>query len=85
MDDNAQMSTRGLCRWNLRSAFGTSLAFPLSTRTLVDNSTSSTTLGGNGVAFYRFSVASGQDALLTVTSGNQPLGTTIQLAVVRVR
>jgi hypothetical protein len=87
MDDNAANVDARFQQpsWNLRSAFGTSLAFPLSTRTLVDNTTSSTTLGGNGVAFYRFSVASGQDALLTVTSGNQPLGTTIQLAVVRVR
>ena len=87
MDDNAANVDPRFQQpsWNLRSAFGTSLAFPLSTRTLVDNTTSSTTLGGNGIAFYRFSVASGQDALLTVTSGNQPLGTTIQLAVVRVR
>jgi hypothetical protein len=90
MDDNAPNVDQRFQQpsWNLRSALtngGTSLAFPLSTRLLTDNTTSSTTLGGNGVAFYRFSVASGQDALLSVTSGGQPLGTTIQLAVMRVR
>ncbi len=90
MDDNAPNVDLRFQQpsWNLRSALtngGTSLAFPLSTRTLIDNTLSSTTLGGNGIAFYRFSVASGQDALLTVTSGNQPVGSAIQLAVVRVR
>ena len=90
MDDNAANVDPRFQQpsWNLRSALtngGTSVAFPLSTRTLVDNAVSSTTLGGNGIAFYRFSVPSGQDALLSVTSGNQPVGTTIQVAVVRVR
>jgi len=90
MDDNAANVDPRFQQpsWNLRSALtngGTSTAFPLSTRTLVENQLSSTTLGGNGIAFYRFSVPSGQDALLTVTSGNQPLGSSIQLAVVRVR
>jgi hypothetical protein len=37
------------------------------------------------VSFLRFSVASGQDALLTVTSNGQPLPPTMQLSVVRVR
>jgi hypothetical protein len=90
MDDNAANVDPRFQQpsWNLRSTLtngGTSVAFPLSTRTLVDNAVSSTTLGGNGIAFYRFSVPSGQDALLTVTSGNQPVGSAIQLAVVRVR
>jgi hypothetical protein len=74
--------------WNLRSVFtngGTSLGFPLVTRTLADNVLSTTTLVDNGVAFYRFSVAQGQDALLTVTSGGQTLPSTVQLAVVRVK
>jgi hypothetical protein len=64
---------------------GTSLGFPLVTRTLADNVLSTTTLVDNGVAFYRFSVAQGQDALLTVTSGGQTLPSTVQLAVVRVK
>jgi hypothetical protein len=74
--------------WNLRSALtngGTSLAFPLVTHTLSDNVLSTTTLAGNGVAFYRFSVAAGQDALLDLTVGGQPIPSTVQLAVVRVR
>ena len=87
MDDNAanvdpryqQLS------WNLRSAFGTSLPFPLATRFLADNVTSSSTLAGNGVGFYRFSVPASQDALITVTSGGQALPPSVQLAIVRVR
>jgi len=74
--------------WNLRSALtngGTGLAFPLGTRTLTDNATSTTTLVSDGVAFFRFSVPSSQDALLTVTSGGQTLPSTLQLALVRVR
>jgi hypothetical protein len=74
--------------WNLRSAMtngGTSLAFPLLTRLLSDNTTSATLLAGNGVSFFRFSVPNGQDALLTVTSGGQVLPSTVQLAVVRVK
>jgi hypothetical protein len=74
--------------WNLRSAMtngGTSLAFALSTHVLTDNVLSNTTLASNGVAFYQFSVASGQDALLTVTSGGHALPSTVQLAVVRIR
>jgi hypothetical protein len=74
--------------WNLRSLFtnnGTSLAFPLFTRTLTDNIVSTTTLSGYGVAFYRFSIPTGQDALLTTTSGGLPLPSTVQLSVVRVR
>ena len=90
MDDNAPNVDLRFQQpsWNLRSVLtggGTSVAFPLSTRTLVDNTTSSTTLAGNGIAFYRFSVPSGQDALLTVTSGNQPVGASIQVSIVRVR
>ena len=74
--------------WNMRSALtngGTSLAYPLSTRTLRDNTSQSVLLAGNGVAFLRFSVPGGQDALLSVTTGGQPLPSTVQLAVVRVR
>ena len=74
--------------WNMRSALtngGTSLAYPLSTRTLRDNTSQSVLLTGYGVAFLRFSVPAGQDALLTVTTGGQPVPSTVQLAVVRVR
>jgi len=74
--------------WNLRSAMtngGTSLAFPLATRILSDNVTSSTTLVANGVSFFRFSVPSSQDALVSVTSSGQSLPSTVQLALVRVR
>jgi hypothetical protein len=74
--------------WNLRSALtngGTSLAFPLITHLLADNTPASTLMAGNGVSFFRFSVANGQDALLTVTTGGEPLPPTVQLAVVRVK
>lgn len=90
MDDNAPNVDPRFQEpsWNLRSVItnnGTSVAFPLTTRVLNDNALSQTTLAGNGVAFFRFSVAKGQDALFTVTSGGQPLPLTVQLAVVRVR
>jgi hypothetical protein len=74
--------------WNMRSALtngGTSLAYPLSTRTLRDNTSQSVLLTGYGVGFLRFSIPAGQDALLTVTTGGQPVPSTVQLAVVRVR
>jgi hypothetical protein len=75
--------------WNARSILtgaGTSTPFPLVTRLLnVDGSALGTTLVGNGVAFLRFSVSNGQDALLTATSGGQSLPSSVQLSVVRIR
>jgi hypothetical protein len=62
-----------------------STAFPLLTHVLSDNVPVSLNVVGYGVSFLRFSVASGQDALLTVTSNGQPLPPTMQLSVVRVR
>ena len=90
MDDNAANVDPRFQQpsWNLRSTLtngGTSLAFPLVTRTLADNVSQSVLLAANGVSFLRFSVASGQDALLTVTSGGQPVPPAVALAVVRVR
>jgi hypothetical protein len=74
--------------WNMRSLLtrdGTSTAFPLLSRSLKDGTTTALTLASHGVSFLRFSVASGQDALLTMTSGGAPLPSTVQLALVRVR
>jgi hypothetical protein len=74
--------------WNIRSVLtggGVSTAFPLLTHVLSDNVPVSLNVVGYGVSFLRFSVASGQDALLTVTSNGQPLPPTMQLSVVRVR
>ena len=75
--------------WNARSILtgaGTSTPFPLVTRLLnVDGSLLSTSLVGNGVAFLRFSVPGGQDALLTTTSGGQALPSSVKLSVVRIR
>ena len=74
--------------WNARSIItgaGGSVAFPLLTRTLADNTQVSLNIVGYGVSFLRFSVANGQDALLTVTSNGQPLPTTMQVSIVRVR
>ena len=74
--------------WNIRSVLtggGMSTAFPLLTHILSDNVPVSLSMVGYGVSFLRFSVASGQDALLTVTSDGQPLPPTMQLSVVRVR
>ena len=64
---------------------GTSTPFPLVTRTLVDGSTNTATLTAYGVSFMRFSVAGGQDALITATSNGLQVPPTIQLAVMRVR
>jgi hypothetical protein len=73
--------------WNMRSVATASGAptFQLRTRTLVNNGVSQLILANFGVSFMRFSVASGDDALITVTSQGQPLPPTVQLAVVRVR
>jgi hypothetical protein len=75
--------------WNARSILtggGTSTPFPLVTRLLnVDGSLLSASLVGNGVSFMRFSVANGQDALLTTTSGGQALPSSVKLSVVRIR
>jgi hypothetical protein len=73
--------------WNFRSALPTytSIPFQLITRTLNNNSPVSLTLAGNGVSFLRFTVANGQEGLVTVTSGGQPLPSTVQLSVVRVK
>ena len=90
MDDNApNVDPRFLQpSWNLRSAMtagGSFSTFPLITRLLADNTTTSFTMLGNGVSFERFSVPNGHDALLTVTSNGQPLPATVLLSVVRVR
>lgn len=74
--------------WNLRSIItggGTSTPFPLATHVLVDATTTSLTLTAYGVSFMRFSVASGEDALVTATSNGLSLPPTVQLAVMRVR
>ena len=74
--------------WNMRSiitAGGGSVAFPLLTRTLSDNTQVKLSIVGYGVSFLRFSVANGQDALLTVTSNGQPLPPTMKVSIVRVR
>ncbi len=74
--------------WNLRSALtgsGTSVAFPLVTRTLTDGGITSVTLAAGGVSFMRFSVPAGQDALLTAAAAGQKLPSTVQLAIIRVR
>lgn len=71
--------------WNARSILGGGSAFPLVTGTLTDGITSTQTLSGDGVAFRRFSVPSGQDALLTASSGGQPLMSAVRLSIVRLR
>jgi len=74
--------------WNFRSIItrdGTSVSFPLFTRTLSNGTTTALTLASHGVSFLRFSVASGQEALLTTTSGGAALPSTVQLALVRLR
>ncbi len=74
--------------FNMRSIVtngGTGISYPLVTRTLNNNVSTSLTLAAYGVSFLRFSVAKGQEALLTATSGGLPLPQSVQLAVVRVR
>ena len=73
--------------WNMRSITtnnSTSLPFALFTRILHDGSTTNFQMVSNGVAFLRFTVPSGQDGLLALTSGGAPLPSTVQLAIVRV-
>ena len=74
--------------WDMRSAMvgsGAEPSFPLATRPLFNNVPTSVLLSGGSASFIRFAVASGTDALLTVTAANQPLPAAVQLAVVRVR
>ena len=75
--------------WNTRSYFaGVGIAFPLATSrlpVLADTSQRLLTLRGGGVAYLRFTVPSGQDALILVTANGQPLPTSMQLSVVRVK
>jgi hypothetical protein len=73
--------------FNFRSIItnGGSIAYPLFTRSLSTTGTTSVSLAAYGVAFLRFSVPTGQDALLTATSSGQSLPSSVQLAIVRVR
>jgi hypothetical protein len=61
------------------------IAYPLFTRSLSTTGTTTVALAAYGVSFLRFSVPSGQDALLTATSLGQSLPSSVQLAIVRVR
>jgi hypothetical protein len=73
--------------WNMRSITtnnSTSLPFALFTRILHDGSTTNFQMVANGVAFLRFTVPSGQDGLVALTSGGAALPSTVQLAIVRV-
>lgn len=90
LDDNAVGAPSRFQQpsWNLRSILtndGKSIAFPLVTRVLVDGGSSNVALVANGASFLRFTVPYQQDALLTVTSGGQPLPPTVLLSVVRVK
>lgn len=67
------------------STSGGTGVFPLTTRALSTTGTTTVSLAAYGVAFLRFSVPNGQDALLTATSLGQSLPPSVQLAIVRVR
>ncbi len=89
-DDNAvNLDPRFLQpSWNDRSIltyFSPTSQFPLFTRTLSDAGPTSLTLYEASTSFLRFSVASGADALITLTSNGQPLPSTVKLSVVRVK
>lgn len=91
MDDNAPGVDPRFTQpsWNVRSLItngGTSIAYPLVTRTLSDGVTLSTSLASYGVSFMRFSVPSGQDALLSVSGssgGALPPGVRVSIARVK--
>ena len=88
VDDNAAGSDARFIQpsFNFRSIMsGSGALFPLSTRALSTIGTTTVTLATYGVAFLRFSVPNGQDALLTATSPGQSLPSSVQLAIVRVR
>lgn len=90
VDDNAPGSDPRFVQpsFNFRSIMtggGTGTPFPLTPRALSTTGTTTVTLASYGVAFLRFSVPTGQDALLTATSPGQSLPSSVQLAIVRVR
>jgi hypothetical protein len=75
--------------WNFRALYpAAGSSFPPVTtaeRRLADATTTSVTMRGGGVSFLRFMVPTGTEALLSVTSGGQPLPASVQLAVVRTK
>ncbi|HEY4304543.1 MAG TPA: hypothetical protein VGM82_08760 [Gemmatimonadaceae bacterium] len=90
VDDNTVGSDARFIQpsFNFRSIMtngGTEGAFPLTTRAMSTTGNTTVAIAGYGVAFLRFSVPSGQDALLTATSLGQSLPSSVQLAIVRVR
>jgi hypothetical protein len=90
VDDNAAGSDPRFVQpsFNFRSLMtggGAEGTFPLGTRALSTTGSSTVSLASYGVSFLRFSVPSGQDALLTATSLGQSLPSSVQLAIVRVR
>jgi hypothetical protein len=91
MDDNAPNVDRRFIQpsWNLRNALSlvstTGTVYPLSTRAVLENASLVLTLNASSVAFLRFGVPAGQDALVTMTSTGAPLPASIQLSVVRVK
>lgn len=90
VDDNVAGSDPRFVQpsFNFRSIMtggGTGAAFPLTPRALSTIGTTTVTLATYGVAFLRFSVPNGEDALLTATSFGESLPSSVQLAIVRVR
>ena len=74
--------------WNTRNFMAwlyPSKPDPLFTRTLIDGSTTVLNLTADGVAFLRFTVQPGRDALFSLTSSQQPLPSAVQVSVVRVK
>lgn len=87
-DDNAPGAPPNFQQpsWNMRNIIsGGGLAYPLVTRLLTNDVSTRVNLAANGVSFLRFSVPSGQDALLSVTTSGQPPLAAVQLSLVRVR
>ncbi|HKO16110.1 MAG TPA: Ig-like domain-containing protein [Gemmatimonadaceae bacterium] len=75
--------------WNFRALFpALGVSFPPDDpafeRVLADRTTSTVTLNGGSVAYFRFRVRAGEEALLGISAGSQPAPATIQTALVRI-
>ncbi len=82
-----------LSAWNFRSIYpglrigsGTALGvYPISSRSLQNNTPQRISLAGGASSYVRFGIASGRSALLTLSSSGGALPATLRYAVVRLR
>ena len=74
--------------WDFRaiySALGQTFNPERSDRALVSGSRRAAAIRGGSLAFFRFAVAAGEEAHLTLTASQQPPPGSVQLSLVRLR